>query len=266
MWYDEPAKYYAPQNDEIALSQGDVIVAPTVIVGQGEADSNIAAPTDLGQERLATLWRGKPKNLREAPSLFANVRWGLAMVIPHTCAMQKDWNERVNELKGTGRTQEQAEEIANADATLDPFVVIAPILMYDTLAQSRRAATRDGSRLGTFPVCGNGVIPEGYVDASRLTTVRQELTSIEFRVAQLTPLAVGYLKHSIATYFALRSKSRFDELSNALGQTIVDILPIDKPKGDKIRVSLSLENGASLILEGDSRPTPPGITPERKPR
>ena len=266
MWYDEPAKYYATQNDAIALSQGDIVVAPTVIVGQGEADSNIAAPTELGQERLATLWRGKPKNLREAPSLFANVRWGLAMVMPHSCAMEKDWNERVHDLMSAGRTQEQAEEIANADATLDPFVVIAPILTYDVLASSRHAATKNGSRLGTFPVCRNDVLPDGFVDFARLTTVRQELTSLNYRVAQLAPLAVGYLKHSIATYFAARSISRFDELSTAVGRTIVDVLPIDKPKGDKIRVSLALEDGSSLILEGDARLTYPGKVPERKPR
>lgn len=266
MWYDEAAKYYTAPNDAIALSQGDIVVAPTAILCQGEAESNVAAPTDLGQERLVTLWRGRPKNQREAPTLFANVRWGLAMVLPHSCAMQKDWNEQVNALKRAGRSQAEAEAIANADATLDPFVVIAPVLTYDTLPDARHAATANGSRLGVFPVCGNDILPAGYIDFARLATVRQELAGVNYRVAQLSALTVGFLKHSIATYFAARSISRFDELSAAVGQTVVDVLPIDSPKKDKIRVSIALENGLSLVLEGDARATPPGNVPERKPR
>lgn len=262
-WFDDPAKYYAAPDDDVALSQGDIVVAPTIVIARSDnAVSDAAAPTDLGQERLVTLWHGKPKSMREAPSLSANVRWSLAMVLPHDCALEKDWNERVVALIDDGRPQEEAEAIANADETLDPHIVLAPILTYDLLPEPRHASTKQGRRLGIFPVCASEHIPESFVDFTRISTVHHRLISINYRVARLSAIAVGFLKHAIATYFALRSKSRANEFAAAIGQRIADIQT--SAAGNQLRLSILLDSGQTLIVEADPRLADAG--PVRKPR
>jgi hypothetical protein len=96
-----------------------------------------------------------------------------------------------------------------------------------------------------------------------MSTVRWELLSTRQRIGALSDLAVAHLRHRLATYFAYRAKSKLGTVEAAVGQRIVEVNAT--PTARRLTVSLILENGDTLVLEGDRRPeTPPG--PERPAR
>jgi len=83
-WYDNENEYY--QDAAGALRQGELVLAPTVVV-------------ELGED--------------------------MAMVIPHDCALEKEFNERVGELVRNGTSEEVAIAQASTDSTLDRLVAVA---------------------------------------------------------------------------------------------------------------------------------------------
>jgi len=184
------------------------------------------------------------------------------MVLPHPCAMEKEWNERVAELVAAGKTVEGAQAEANTDVDLDKYVALATVRSYEGVSESRAALINRGDWLGAFPIVAHGAIPASYVDFSQISTVRWDLLTHQ-RVSALSDLAAAHLRHRLATYFAYRAKSKLGAVEAAIGQRIVEVNAT--PTNRKLTVSLILENGTTLVLEGDRRPeAPPG--PERPAR
>jgi hypothetical protein len=256
-WFDDPNVYFRnPLEPTRAISQGDIVVAPTAIITPGTADTDVAAPSDFHVVRHVTLWRAADNvELPGAPSLSAEVRWGLAMVVPHNCALEKEWNERVAELVAGGTPEDQAQAEASDDIELDPYIGIAPILAYSALSQERAEAIARGNPLGSFPIPAGGAIPASYVDLSQMTTVRWELIAKPQRLAALSDLAAAHLGHRLAVYYAYRAKSKLDELEAAVGQRIVSL--VSTPTARRLMVGLVLEDGSTLTLEGDRQPSAP---------
>jgi hypothetical protein len=56
----------------------------------------------FGEERTVQVWLGSTRTLLEAPSRGLQARWGLAMVLPHACALEKEFDERVVVLMRPG--------------------------------------------------------------------------------------------------------------------------------------------------------------------
>lgn len=267
-WSDDPQSYYGSLDDDVALAQGDIVIAATAILFPGEGDSDAIAPT-LGDHRVVRLWRGTEDNrIFIAPTISADVGWALAMVVPHACAMEKEWNERVVELIGNGISAAQAQADASADPELDPFVTIAAIRSYTGVAQKRERSIRSGSRLSAFPVVGNGRIPEGYVDLTALTTVRYTLVPVAQRVATLSSLAKAFFQQKLAMHFAYRDNSDLDAIARAVGRRIADVNVIEAPskKSPRVRVAMTLDDGQILTLEGNAPQTRDPTSPERPPR
>jgi len=250
-WFDECDKYFlADLDDARALFQGDIIIAPTAVIVPGVADTDIAAPSELDVVRRVTLWRASETvDLPGAPSLSADVRWGLAMVLPHSCALEKEWNERIQELIATGMGKSEAEGEATADPNLDSRIAIAPVLACDGLGAERVAAVSRGESLGFFPVPSDGRIPQSYVDFNQISTVRWEVLSRKQRLTALSDLSRAHLGHRLATFFAYREKSTLGEIEAAVGQRIVDVNAT--PTAKRLTVALILEDGSTLILEGE---------------
>ena len=120
-WFDDPDEYYGPGDENTAIAQGDIVITPTATLFLGEGEPDAVAP-ELGEHRTVRLWRGADHDrVVAAPTLSAEVGWALAMVIPHNCAMEKDWNERVAELVASGASQGEAEQQAGSDTGLDPL-------------------------------------------------------------------------------------------------------------------------------------------------
>ena len=192
-----------------------------------------------------------------APTLSAEVGWALAMVIPHNCAMEKDWNERVAELVASGASQGEAEQQAGSDTGLDPLVTVAPILPYAGLSAKRERSIRSGLRLTAFPVVGNGQVPEGFVDLNAMTCVHYTLVLVEQRVAALSRVAEAFLQKKLAMHFAYRDDSDLDVIAKAVGRRIVGVNVVEAPskKSARVKVAMTLEDGETLVLEG-SAPAP----------
>lgn len=246
-WYDEAEIYYEPVDSEAPLTQGDIILAPTAVIFPGTAESDVTGPTDLAQTRHTTLWVAAADELPAAPSISAHIRWGAAMVIPHPCAMEKEWNERVQKLIGTGVTQEDAVAQASAQADLDPYVTVAPILPYDAVAPARHHGIQTNQRLGSFPVCASGTMPASFVDFSQMSTVHYSDLR-KRRVASLSDLALAHLHHSLVMHFAYRGYAGLAAIELAVGHTITDV-NVSKRAKSKIVVNFILENGETLTME-----------------
>jgi hypothetical protein len=178
------------------------------------------------------------------------------MVIPHNCAMEKDWNERVAELVASGASQGEAEQQAGSDTGLDPLVTVAPILPYAGLSAKRERSIRSGLRLSAFPVVGNGQVPEGYVDLNAMTSVRYTLVLTEQRVAALSRVAQAFLQKKLAMHFAYRD-SDLDVIAKAVARRIVGVNVVEAPskKSARVKVAMTLEDGETLVLDG-SAPAP----------
>jgi hypothetical protein len=262
-WFDEPGRYYRDVDGRAPLSQGDIVVAPTLAIGLGIADSDIVGPSELGAERHVTLWHAAGAHVAAAPALAARVTWGLAMVLPHSCAMEKEWNERIAELIQAGMSEREAQEVATADRALDQYVTIAPIFVYGDMVDRKARSIAEGNRLGAFPVCANGDVPSTYVDFNRMTTVHFEVIPPEARVRALSDLALAHLQHRLVAYFAFRSLSNIRDIEEAIGRKIERVTCT--PTAKRLNVLLVLDDGSTLALEGNREPAAaPG--PERPAR
>jgi hypothetical protein len=264
-WYDDPSLYYGTPAE--VLAQGDIVIATTGVFEGDHGDISPASPLYFGEERLVQVWLGSTHTLPEAPSLGLRARWGLAMVLPHACALEKEFNECVAALVAAGHKQPEAEQLANDDLALDRFIAVAPLCTYGELVPERHTGVRAGARLGTFPVptnVSNG-IPEAWVDLRRISTTDVTLIDVEpMRLASLSSLAQAHLQAALAKHWAYRDLSRYDELHCAFGQRITNIVPIST--GKKMRVGFTLEDGTQLVFDASDKPLPPPSAPARRPR
>jgi hypothetical protein len=264
-WYDDPAVYYGAPAE--VLAQGDIVVATTGVFEAERGDVAPASPLYFGEERLVQVWLGSTGSLPEAPSLGLRARWGLAMVLPHACALEKEFNERVGSLIAAGHQQQDAERLANDDGSLDRFIALAPLCAYSELPPERHAGVKSGIRLGSFPVPADvsGGIPAAWVDLRRISTSEVSLIDVEpLRLASLSSLAQAHLQAALAKHWAYRDLSRYDELQRAFGQRITDVVPIST--GKKMRVAFTLEDGAQFVFDASDKPLPPPDAPSRSRR
>jgi hypothetical protein len=267
-WHDDESLYYASLDNDVALSQGDIVIAPTALFFPGEGEREAIAPR-LGENRTVRIWiGGVDDRILSAPTLSAEVLWSLAMVLPHNCAMEKEWNECVAEFCRSGISQEEAEARANSEPGLDTTIMIAPFKPFDGLSDRRVRSIQSGNRLGEFPVVKTALIPAGYIDFNAATALHYTLVSVDQRVAALSDLARAHLQRALAMHFAYRHDSALDEIEKAVGRMIVraSLLEVPSKKSRRVKVALVLDNGTTLVLEGDAPSSEAGYVPERSPR
>jgi hypothetical protein len=189
------------------------------------------------------------------------------MVLPHACALEKEFNERVAALMASGQEQIEAERLANDDVSLDRFIALAPLCTYDELSAERHAGVRTGARLGAFPVPGNVAsgIPSAWVDLRRISTTDVTLVDVmPLRLASLSSLAQAHLQAALAKHWAYRDLSRYDEPQRAFGQRITAVVPIST--GKKMRVGFKFEDGTQLVFDASDKPLPSPSAPARRAR
>jgi hypothetical protein len=261
-WFDDEADYYEAAAGP--LRQGDLVLAPTISIEPGGGESAGVAPAELGAERLVVLWSAITSTLPEAPSIAARIRWDLAMVLPHDCALEKEFNERAAQLIAAGASEDGAIAEASADSRLDRHIAVAPIRGYEDAHLERRQGIRNGQRLGTFPVVASAryLIEPGWVDLDAPTTVARSLFAPAMRVAALSSQAVNYLRAALAKHWAHRDLSRAEELSRTIGRTIVAVHAAPMPK-DRLRADLVLDDAATITLEGSRKPAAPARSTRR---
>lgn len=250
--FDDPREYYEPAIGY--LRQGDLVIAPSVTLWSDRertADPDVLlTPERVGITQSTLLWPHR----EEVEGVSAEARWGLAMVLPHECAIHRDFNRRLIQLQEAGNSQDDAIEQASNDPTLDPTIVVAPVIPLSHLPESDRRSVASGGRIGLFPVCPGPnatapTIPAGVVDLGRISEISRRL--VHARVARLSNRARALLRFKLAEQWAYRNQSLDDEIARAVGHTIVRHQVIERAKD--LQVILELDDGTTLILKQDQR-------------
>ncbi|HUX85553.1 MAG TPA: hypothetical protein VMW65_01010 [Chloroflexota bacterium] len=250
--FDDPRDYYGEVGGY--LRQGDLVLAPsTTLWSAAERPADPGAllpPSGVGVNQITLLWP------RRAPveGLAAEVRWGLVMVLPHECAIHRDFNRRLVQLEAEGMGEAEAIERASGDPALDPTIVVAPVIPLSSLPETDRRAVSSGGRIGLFPVCAGPaadapLIPAGVVDLGRLAEISRRL--VHRRVARLSERARAFLRFKLAEQWAYRNQSLDAEIAQAVGHTIMRHQVIERSKD--LQVVLELDDGTTLVLKQDQR-------------
>lgn len=232
------------------LRQGDIVLAPSALL-LPPADRDLSAPRNgparLGEAQRLALWNSRGDVL--SPDVSVEVRFSPVLVVSHDCELEKDFNERVRELLDEGQSEEEAIAEAEADPTLDPYAVVAPILPYTSVLERRHAGIRSGQRIGYLPLDqlpGDG--GDYLVDLGRLCTVSVELLPQRAKVASLGPESVYELRYKLSEAYAIRDLVVLQELERLTGCTIVRAVALPK-SAKKTSLQLHLDDGDIVHLE-----------------
>jgi hypothetical protein len=232
------------------LRQGDIILAPTVVLLAGHeamVDPHPNSPPRLGERRFIRPWVSSDPDT--APDVIAETWMSPVLVLSHECHLEKDFNERLRELMQSGMERDEAVHHASADPALDPFAVVAPLQPYSTVPPHRHAGIRSGNRIGYFALDalpGDG--RDYVVDLGRACTVSVRLLARNSKVASLAPLPVSDLRFRIAEAYAIRDLAVIAELQAIVGQRILHAEALPKSQ-KKTALILHLDNGELVHLE-----------------
>lgn len=202
--------------DDAPLQQGDIVLAP---VGRFESGSR---PRPKRWEPLDQLAVDLTPT-RRLPTFTAVAGYGLAMITTHDCQMDKEFIERVEQLRRrAGVSLAQAETEAEADPDLDRFLTVSPLVSLDSYRATPVAIT-SGTVIGAFhvPAWTERGIDEHAVDLTYSTTV--DRASIVRRVAVLSEEARTSLRYALARLDAFRTPAIGFELEQAVGKRIFSV-------------------------------------------
>ncbi len=255
-------------SEPATLMQGDIFVAPTTVLrGMGLTLGPLApnVPPPLGESSLSAAWLPGSGATGNVPDVTHETRFGAVIVLSHECELEKDYNAFVGLRIKAGASRDAAEVEAREMGALDPFVLVAPLMTYDMLAEDwplplrtseRIADVKRGARVGYFPIPAkpNVDLPECVALLGRVSTVERQLLSKGLRLASLADEPRAVLRASLTRVFATRDISKWQELEAAIGQRILDVQKNAAGK-KSVGVALFPENGAILHLE--AKPSPP---------
>jgi hypothetical protein len=199
----------------------------------------------LGSVERIAIWEGD----LVTPDVSAEVRFSPVLVLSHDCDLEKDFNERVRELLASGHDEEAAVAEAEADPSLDPFAVVAPLLPYSEVDARRHAGIRAGQRIGTYPVDslpGDG--GDYFVDLGLACTLSVQLLPQAGKVASLARTSVYELRYKLSEAYAVRDLAAMRELEELTGRTIQRAVALPKT-GKKTSLQLFLDDGDVVHLE-----------------
>ena len=254
----DASRYYS--SDDPPLQQGDVVLAP---VGRVQTDvSTVSRWASFDQA-----FPGPVQVERDLPELFAAVGYGLAIVVTHDCHTDREFNQRVRQLRHDDPhlSLTDAEALAEADDDLDRFVNVCPLLSPDAYRADWRAIAA-GEVIGAFPVpeLGDHAIDELVVDLTYRATIDRH--SIVTRAAVISHDARVWLKYSLARTDVFRTPTIGFDLEQAVGKRIKAVIPHDQLP---LMVTLELSDDTRLDLvhqpadvrEGGAvRSQPPGAS------
>jgi hypothetical protein len=232
------------------LRQGDIILAPSVVLvppEQRDLSAPRRGPERLGDLQRLALWDADERAL--SPDVSAELRLSPVLVLSHDCDLEKEFNERVRDLMAAGVPQDQAVAEAEADSSLDPLAVVAPLRAFSESPAQRHAGVRQGQRIGFFPILQ---LPRDggdyFVDLGQVTTVSVQLLPQAGKVASLAPESVYELRYKLGEAYAIRDLAVLQELERLTGRTIVRATALPK-SGKKTSLQLFLDDGDIVHLE-----------------
>lgn len=177
---------------------------------------------------------------------------GLAMVVTHDCQLDKEWNQRVNELKRAGMELEQAEEEATADMTLDRTLVVSPLVDPDDL-RKERGNLLAGRVIGYLPVPQHpeNLVDECVVDLTYKCTI-DRLDVV--KVTSISESARKQLRYALIQLDVLRTANLGFEVEAVVGRTIRNV---EVPKKSPLEVRIQLDDDQVIqLLQQPTTPDP----------
>lgn len=240
---DDPHNYYGPAQTDWSL--GDVVIVPTALLwadSERPADAypQPAPPPDGATSVVYTLWRGAAP-FRD-PAI--ECRMAPAMIVVDDCVIDKEYNAFIQRRIAAGIAEAEAIAEARADGSLDPLVLVAPILPYRDLRHVNDQAVRDGVAIGYFPVVESDEMDGGYVDFLRTLPVSRAL--LTGPAAALSEASRRILRWKLAQFYGFRNLSVDAEIMAAVGKTITAVHVVTDSK-NRLIVDLELDRGAGQI-------------------
>jgi hypothetical protein len=244
-----PEAAYLPAHRGL-LSQGDVYLAPAVMVWSAESFRAMPlippAPDHPGETVYTPAW-GRTGASR-APAVTLATSWTPVLVISHDCEIDKEFNEHVDALIRAGVAEEEAEARASTLSELDRYILVSPLLPYDEreLASERWDAVKTGKKIGYFPLPPMAAYEDAefFIHLSRLCTVERRLLSPSYKLASLSEPARALLRFKLAEAHS-RNLSVVAKLESAIGRKIADVRNL-KVKRQDATVALVMDDGSEV--------------------
>jgi hypothetical protein len=232
----DAARFYT--SSDPPLQQGDIVLAP---VGRLQVDTDAR----LRWESLDQVVSEPLRIEADLPELFAVAGYGWAIVATHDCHLDREFNERVRELRRTQRLKlREAEKLAEEDPELDRFVNVCPLLPTSSFRAEWDVLAR-GDVIGAFPI---PAVPEhGLDDLVADLTYRATIDrhAILARAGAMSEEARLWLRFSLARADAFRTPTIGFELEQAVGKRIKAVLP---HSANPLAIGLELSDGNTLEL------------------
>ena len=89
--------------------------------------------------------------------------------------------------------------------------------------------------------------PRAFADLCGLSTVSRRMVRAD-RLMGLSPDYLGVLQRQLARFFTWREVARHELVEAMVGRRIVSALPVN-PKGDRVAVALTADDGSSITVE-----------------
>ena len=220
---EDPGAIYRADDDG-PLQQGDILLAPVVRLALPGAPPD----SDGGQllDQASAIVSGPQPELGH---IEVRVGWGPVVVTSHDCHLEKEFQLRYRQLRKAGRSKNQAIAEAEDDASLDRWLIVAPILdlfshidEHDGAGEQAAAAAQRGEVIGLCPIppmLKRG-LTGGVADLTWLATIERE--TIVARLASMTEEGRALLRMAQARISALRSPEIGFLLEDIIGDRIVD--------------------------------------------
>jgi hypothetical protein len=209
----DAGRYYS--TDEPPLQQGDIVLAP---VGRIQGD-----PVPISRwASFDQAFSGPVQIEHDLPTFFAAVGYGLAMVVTQDCHIDREFNERVRQLRRDDKSLslDDAEAQAESDPDLDRFVSVCPLLPPAATYRADWSAIARGEVIGAFPVpeLDDRGIDRLVVDLTYRATIDRH--TIVTRPAAIGAEARVWLKFNLARTDVFRTPEIGFELEQAVGKRI----------------------------------------------
>jgi hypothetical protein len=250
------------------LSQGDIYLAPSVMVWSAETRSVppiiSPAPGWPGETVYVPAWSKSVDSAGEVPEVTLATSWLPVLVLSHDCEIDKEFNEHVDALVRAGVGEEAAIARAAAMPELDRYILVSPLLPYEgeIVAPEKWDAIRAAQKIGYFPLPPMRAFEgaEFLVHLSRVSTVERRLLSPRHKAASLSDVYRALLRFKLAEALSSRNLSLVSKLEAAVGQRIEDVRALEA-KRREVSVGILLEDGTELQVVARADPDAP--VPER---
>ena len=239
------AEAYRPVSPEAELSCGDIAyLTPARVREVGEGP-----PGDVYDPVGRVPAYPTPATLSLAHGREVAVDTLFAMVVTHSCEIDRQRNRGADEGHWDCR-------LTVAPIVPEPRVRLGDGVTAEAASWNSIAANVPVASLYLPDVADLSAIdpelpampwPRAFADLRGLSTVSRRMVRAD-RLMGLTPEYVGVLQRQLVRFFVWREVARLDQVEAMVGRRIASAISAN-PKGDRVAVALTADDGSSITVE-----------------